>query len=45
MLYISLLIAADVAVVLAFGAYHVRRLVVVPLRRRPQPPRRSPRGT
>ena len=33
MLYISLLIAADVAVVVAFGAYQLRRLVVQPLRR------------
>ncbi|HET9013711.1 MAG TPA: ATP-binding protein [Gemmatimonadaceae bacterium] len=32
-LYISLLIAADVAVVVAFGAYQLRRLVVQPLRR------------
>ena len=32
-LYISLLIAADVAVVVAFGAVQLRRLVVVPLRR------------
>jgi two-component system NtrC family sensor kinase len=31
-LYISLLIAADVAVVVAFGAYQLRRLVVQPLR-------------
>lgn len=32
-LYISLLIAADVAVVVAFGAVQLRRLVVQPLRR------------
>jgi two-component system, NtrC family, sensor kinase len=32
-LYISLLIAADVGVVVAFGAYQLRRLVVQPLRR------------
>ena len=32
-LYISLLIAADVAVVVVFGAYQLRRLVVQPLRR------------
>jgi signal transduction histidine kinase len=31
-LYISLLIAADVAVVVAFGAYQLRRLVIQPLR-------------
>jgi two-component system, NtrC family, sensor kinase len=32
-LYISLLIAADVAVVVGFGAYQLRRLVLQPLRR------------
>ena len=32
-LYISLLIAADVAVVVVFGAFQLRRLVVQPLRR------------
>ena len=32
-LYISLLIAADVAVVVAFGAYQLHRLVLQPLRR------------
>ena len=32
-LYISLLIAADVAVVVAFGAVQLRRLVIQPLRR------------
>ena len=31
--YISLLIATDVAVVVAFGAYQLRRLVIQPLRR------------
>ena len=32
-LYLSLLIAADVAVVVGFGAYQLRRLVLQPLRR------------